>query len=473
MKNKNLNKYILILSLLLLFTPCGAAYSKTKEKTPKDLNVITKEQTKFMLNLEWFDVVNDDYLSGYVRDALFNNFEIRKADINLYHSNAIIGLHWQRYLPDMYLWENSTRNLYSKDSFSNGTTRNKRNSVFQPEVRVDLPLTFWKTHKKNELEDTDRETVLYDRLNTVLTVVSDVTATYYNVLLTDRLIENQEQLVNNLQEQSGIKSKDMELGLLPRTDFLAQEIFKKLNIEKNELCVLKGQRKSYVLHLNYLTGKPDTYTTTRESFQNHDYYKRLVPEYLSSRIAYNRPDVLKAQSQLKEAKINIDIAKQAFFPDIKLFGEFGYKSFDWRELFMRSKAVYTVGNNLEQVLFDAGEKRANLIDQKYNYESLLENYRDKLYKGISDIERWLYIVKKQDLPGLDCKEETVKNAVESAKRANFDYENGLISRFDYLNNEEELFRANKDYLTLNGDFISHLVTLFAEAGGNFGKGQDM
>src|SRR5574344_1631388 len=55
-------------------------------------------------------------------------------------------------------------------------------------------------------------------------------------------------------------------------------------------------------------------------------FRGIIPESISSENVVMRPDLMKAEAELKKAKIDVKIARKEFLPSIPIMGVAGYNS---------------------------------------------------------------------------------------------------------------------------------------------------
>src|SRR5690606_12911508 len=84
-----------------------------------------------------------------------------------------------------------------------------------------------------------------------------------------------------------------------------------------------------------------------------------LPVGLPSDLLYRRPDIIRAEYQLRAANANIGAARAAFFPRISLTGAVGSASSQLSGLFDSGSDYWTFSPSISVPIFNAGQLRAN------------------------------------------------------------------------------------------------------------------
>ncbi len=108
-----------------------------------------------------------------------------------------------------------------------------------------------------------------------------------------------------------------------------------------------------------LTGEsPDNISDLKfGSIDNIDSTSTLADKIKSDKIL-KRPDILKAETLLEKSKIDVNIARKEFLPDITITGQAGFNSRKFSKVFDGSSFTYGFGGNIFEALFTGGQRRA-------------------------------------------------------------------------------------------------------------------
>lgn len=135
-----------------------------------------------------------------------------------------------------------------------------------------------------------------------LAVSSEIAASYFNIVLDDKLIKNYEEIASNLDETIRLKRQLYEGGIIPYDNLYVSEY--ELVTQKNQLNSLLRQREILLHRLAVLRGvSPDgSSNIQRTSVEKLEFPFGLNAE-ISSDLIFNRPDVVQAEYVIKKGGI--------------------------------------------------------------------------------------------------------------------------------------------------------------------------
>ena len=233
-------KYIqhtIILLLLLGIVGTNNVVYAISETTDSDISKQQKnkeDDRKFELNLFWEDY-SDEYLSTYILEALDKNPTLKIAYDRLRQSQALLGTINAQRLPHIGV----APGVYPYRSLSE-KTYNSYNDITMPlffNWEIDI---FGKLSDKVQSGRYDVKIAKEDVNIKKLSLTSEICAMYFNIILTDELIENEEEILKNLDEVLKLKKQLYEGGIIKYDDLYITE-YEKINTQ-NELNSLYKQR---------------------------------------------------------------------------------------------------------------------------------------------------------------------------------------------------------------------------------------
>ena len=233
-------KYIqhtIILLLLLGIVGTNNVVYAISETTDSDISKQQKnkeDDRKFELNLFWEDY-SDEYLSTYILEALDKNPTLKIAYDRLRQSQALLGTINAQRLPHIGV----APSVYQYRSLSE-KTYNSYNDITMPlffNWEIDI---FGKLSDKVQSGRYDVKIAKEDVNIKKLSLTSEICAMYFNIILTDELIENEEEILKNLDEVLKLKKQLYEGGIIKYDDLYITE-YEKINTQ-NELNSLYKQR---------------------------------------------------------------------------------------------------------------------------------------------------------------------------------------------------------------------------------------
>ena len=458
---------IIILALLFLNSP-AFCLGKGKEKlentkfAPQIEGSVSDYRTE-IINIDWWENFNDPVLSGYIAKALQANHDITMAGLRVSEYEQIVKAAFGKEFPSLSIGSDSTVQAYSKNYIPifSGTIQN-----YTFPLSASYELDIWrKNHDKTLSEKKQLEVIGYDEKAALISIVSEVASVYLNILKTDRDIKLQKEIVQLKKDKLKLINARLNEGVttydevnaaekaLTDANITLNEYKKNLGVLKSVLAVLTGESPDNIADLIF--GNIDTI----ESFSN------LTDKIKSDKIL-KRPDILKAETQLQKAKIDVNIARKEYLPDITLTGQVGFNSRNIEKLFQDNSFTYGFGGRIAELLFNGGQRKAKLKSKKYLYDQALENYQKTILTSLKEVNDSLLIVKTSHQKNEDFIKK-INLEKENLILTDARYEEGAISYLDALDPKEKLIVLQKEQLQSKTDYIINNFSLYKALGANF------
>ena len=194
--------------------------------------------------------------------------------------------------------------------------------------------------------------------------------------------------------------------------------------------------------------------------------RRPVPLGVPSDLLERRPDVATAERQMAYQNAQVGVATAAFYPQLTLFGGGGVQSTNITNLFTAPSAIWAVGGDLLQPIFEGGRNRANLAATKSAYDEAEANYRESVLTAFQQVE--------DGLTGLNTLSQAVSTqnaAVADARRAlelaNNRYVGGVTSYLDVITAQSALLTNQRLATQILGQQMVTSVYLVKALGGGW------
>ena len=190
-----------------------------------------------------------------------------------------------------------------------------------------------------------------------------------------------------------------------------------------------------------------------------------VPVGVPSQLLERRPDIAAAERGAAAANEQIGIAVSAFYPTISLGGAGGFESANAGTWIQGPSALWSLGAQAAQLLFDAGQRRALTDQARHNYEAQVANYRNTVLQAFNDVEDQL-----SGLRILEQESGTEQSAVASAQHSydisNQRYKGGVTSYLEVLTAEATLIANQRTAIDLQTrQFVASVGLVRALGGG--------
>ena len=426
-----------MLGILNFNNTVSAAASSLKSGVTKQQKN-NEDDKKFELYHFW-ENYTDDYLSSYVLEALEKNPSLKIANDRLRQSQALLGTINAQRLP--HIGVNPSVYPYRSLSGKNYSSYND----------ISMPLFFnWEIDIFGKLSDkvqSGRYDVKIAKENVniqKLSLSSEVCAMYFNIILTNELIENEEEILKNLEEVLKLKKQLYEGGIIKYDDLYITE-YEKINTQ-DELNSLYKQRDILSHAFSFLRAAAPKEKITHRTM-DETVLPFLPDAEINSDLIFNRPDVIQAEYAIKKAAFDVKVAQKMFLPSFNLNEIVGFESFKAGRLFNWESVVYQLGAGLLLDLYSGGYKKHFL---KYNKELAMETlhkYDYTILDAVREPEDCLSSYKTDYKAFVDFK-AMMENSQHYYDVAHTRYLSGVGNRIDeldarrqYLINENTANRA--------------------------------
>ena len=195
-----------------------------------------------------------------------------------------------------------------------------------------------------------------------------------------------------------------------------------------------------------------------------------VPVGVPSQLLERRPDIAAAERRAAAANAQIGIAVSAYYPNINLTGTGGFESMNVGTLIQGPSALWSLGAQATQLLFDAGQRHALTSAARHTYEAQAAAYRGTILSAFNDVE--------DQLSGLRIlgDESTVEQrAVDAAQHSyeisNQRYKGGVTSYLEVLTAEATLLQNQRTAIDLQTRQFVSSVGLVRSLGGGWDASQ--
>ena len=191
-----------------------------------------------------------------------------------------------------------------------------------------------------------------------------------------------------------------------------------------------------------------------------------VPLGLPSQLLERRPDIASAERRAAAANAQIGIAVSAFYPNISLGGSGGFESMHAGTWIQGPSALWSLGAQAAQLLFDAGQRRALTSQARHTYEAQVAGYKNTVIQSFKDVEDQLSSLRiLEQETGLEQK--AVASAQHSFDISNQRYKGGVTSYLEVLTAEQALLQNQRTAIDLETRQFVSSVGLVRSLGGSW------
>ncbi|AWY19907.1 efflux transporter outer membrane subunit [Moraxella bovis] len=470
MKNNIKTSRVFMLSTLALFmTACSTIPQKSQSvlaqpKVPVELpykvldvnTTISTPEAPSLAGMRWQDFYADPKLKALIEMGLTHNKDLQSAILAVQSARA--------------QYQITNANAYPNIGVSGGATRgvDARDRNPSTNYNVGLALSSYELDLWGRVASA-KEAALHDYLaqNSAkdaaqISIISAIAQGYVNLsyamaqrqLALETLKTREHSLfINNKRFEAGIDAKSTSLQAEASLESA------KLAVYQADANILKTKNA-----LQLLLGTPIPVELLPDLGVNNITTQSLFSTGLPSELLYYRPDIVQAEHRLKAAGANINVARAAYFPSIRLSSNIGYGSTDLGDLFKSGAFSWSVGPSISLPIFDAGYRRANYEVAQIGQKQALVNYEKTIqtaFKEVSDVLATRATMEHQ----LNSQYRLQKNYQETYNIAHARFRSGLDNYLNVLDAERSLFANQQSILNLELQKILSQIELYQVLGG--------
>lgn len=447
-------KITLAIALMLVFA-CTPTYAKTQKK---DDNAYRLEY----LNLKWWERYNDEYLISYLEQAYSNNQDLKISAIKTQQAQEIVKQSFSSQLPQVNFYGDFVRESQSSDvRFGDILIPNYKQSQFVLPLTMKYEVDIWgENYLKTKSAKKQVEMVKQDEKSTYIALSSAIASGYYNLIKTDKLLENQKKLVDLQKEVVAMTDIKYKNGLCALPEYLAQKQLLTLYQESYELY--KNRQETLERQIITLVGDRNLSEIKRK---NYDEIKMIaVPKDISAAAIQFRPDLAKVENYIQKIGIDVKAARRDFLPKIVLYGQTGFNAYSLDNIFGHNTFKLLGGIAPSFDLFTGGLKMSRLRFTKLEYQKAQQLYEKTIISSIQEINDSLCLA-HTDKKNYDSSLERFNLEKDKYKLMEQKNQIGSLSNLNLLKAEEELLLSERDNASDKINYIISTINLYKSVGG--------
>ena len=322
----------------------------------------------------WWEVFNDAELNSYEQQLLAANQSLLAAKDRLEEARSLARVTSAGFFPQANVDPSATRQRYAGDRPEVVTLgRPLTQSTYEVPFFVNYePDLFGKVRRSMQASNANLQGSASDMSNVQLVLTAELAADYFSL----RELDAETQVV---QESVAIQQKGLQLvvsrhsgGVASGLDLAQQQTL--LDATVSQLYLVKQQREQYEHAVAVLTGNPAATFTVPVRPLNATPVP--VPLGVPSDLLERRPDIATAERHMAYENAEVGVAKAAFYPQLTIFGAGGFESTNITNLITAPNAIWSLGGDLLEPVFNGGRNRANLALARHTYDESVANYRE-------------------------------------------------------------------------------------------------
>src|SRR3984893_14595826 len=201
-----------------------------------------------------------------------------------------------------------------------------------------------------------------------------------------------------------------------------------------------------------------------------DHAPPAVPIGVPSQLLERRPDIAASERSMAAANAQIGVAVAAYYPNLTLSASGGFESSTITNLLSYSSRFWSVGPSLSETIFDAGLRRATVLQFEATYNANVAGYRQTVLTAFQQVEDNLSTVRilsKQ----IELQQEAVKYSERFLELANARYYTGVDTYLNVLVAQTTLLSNQQNLASLRTQAMTASVQLIQALGGGWDRSE--
>lgn len=460
----------------LLFAGCGipALTTKTaKRKLPPSYTV--SSDTANIASINWREFFSDPFLIALIDTALQHNQELNIVMEEITIARSEVRTRKGEYLPFVTIGAGAGLEKAGRYTRTGAVDENveMEPGVSIPEPLTDLVLSAnvsWEADIWRKLRNA-RKAAMYRYLSStegrnfmVTRLVSEIAASYYELLALDRQLDILKQNIEIQQEALQIVKLQKEAARVTE-----------LAVRKFEAEVLKNQSSQYYIRqqitevenrINFLLGRfPQPVQRNMQQFDtvSVDSFSTGIP----SQLLLNRPDILQAELELQAGNLDVRVARANFYPSLRITAGAGYQAFNAAYLFQSPESIlFSMAGELVTPLLNRNALKAQYYAAHARQAQTVHKYERTILNAYIEVSNQLARITNLD-QSYDLKAQQVEALTEAIGISNSLFRSARADYMEVLMTQRDALESRFDLVEIRMQQLQARIDIYRSLGGGW------
>jgi len=416
-----------------------------------------------MLRGKWWEIYQDPQLNQFEEHIATDNQRLREAVETYLAARDQVAAARSALFPKLSAGPSVQRNDVSKNGPTYSAGKPTGYNDFTISGQASWEPDFWgRIRRTVEAARSTSQATAADMASVDLSLHAEMAADYFQLRGLDSEIKLLTATVTDLESQLDLAQRRLDGGVATAVD-VAQALTQ-LETVRAQLVDLGVARAQYEHAIGTIANQKLSEFSIPPSPLDLPLPK--VPVGVPSQLLERRPDIAAAERRAAAANAQIGIAVSAYYPTINLVGTGGFESTHGGNWIQGPSALWSLGAQATELLFDAGQRHALTDQARHAYEAQASAYRDTVFQAFNDVE--------DQLSGLRVleQESTVEQRAVASAQNSFDlsnqrYKGGVTSYLEVLTAEATLLQNQRTAIDLQTRQFESSVGLVRSLGGGW------
>ena len=435
-------------------TPLVEGYFRT-DNLPQD--------SVSMAIVPWEEMFTDPILQGYISAGLINNIDIRIALQQIIAAEAYVKQGKAGYFPTLSAQAQATHQELSANSQFGAITGGGTQDSYELAGNLSWEADIWGKIRSNKrafqasyLQTAAAHKAVKTRL------IANIAATYYALVALDEQIAVTENTITT--RATGLETTRALKDAGNVNEVAVQQTEAQLYTAQAILLDLEDQSRLLENTMSILLGEMPM-AIDRTSLEDQVINTELatgVPAQLLS----NRPDVMAAEFDLRNAFEMTNVARSNFYPSLTLSANGGLQSLEFDRLFNANSLFASLVGGLAQPIFNGRKIRTQYEVAQAQQEQARLNFKQSILLASKEVSDALYSYDSA------TQKIEIKQKEYDAYTLATDYseqllDNGLANYLEVLRARENALNSSLDVINAKNNRLQSIVDLYEALGGGW------
>lgn len=413
---------------------------------------------------QWWRNFSSKELADLIDQAAANNQDLQAAVARIAQAEAQSTIAAAPLYPTLGANSSGSRSTTGPNTGSSSTGRTVVRRSYQGSLNASYQIDLFGANRAAANAGEQRViSSQFDADTVALTVNADVATTYLQILaVRDRLRLANEDLQNS-ERVLGLLQQQRNAGLVSDLEVAQQR--STAATQRAGIASLQQSERALVLSLALLLGRPpEGFTVAAQSL--NELQLPAVVAGMPSELLRRRPDIRRAESDLKAAGYDIDNARASRLPSISLTAEGGTVAAALTKLLSPGTFVTSLVASITAPIFEGGRLEAQQKLSEARFKELAIVYAQSVYTAFTETETALSAAQLYQAQ-YQAAQEAANQAQIAYRLAQNRYNAGTIDFLAVLDAQRTVINANDALVQANLLRYSALVDLYRALGGGF------
>jgi multidrug efflux system outer membrane protein len=439
----------------------GPNYKAPEVSTPQTFrDQAPQPDASSLADAPWWAVFDDKVLQTLVDEALANNLDIQVAITRVEQARALVGVARSEALPQVGYQAVAGGERTPSPGISGQPLTY---AAYAGVINATWELDVWgRIRRSTEAARANLMAQEDIRRGVMLTLVSDLAASYFQLLELDRELVIAQQSAVDYRKNVKLFTLRYEAGRDARLPVdRAQADYQSSQDSIAELTLLIGQQENIISVL--LGGYPKGIERGRPLGEQS---MPVTPLGQTTDLLKRRPDILAAEQRMIQANAQVGVAKADFYPTIGLSALVGGEGFNLEKVGFSGLGIWNAAGSVAGPIFTGGRLTETLRQRRAYWDETVAEYKNTIltaFKETSDA-----LIAQRNLAdrraALQIRVQSLRDAVALALVR---YDAGRASYFEVLEAEQLLYPAEYTLAQTQGNQLVAVVNLYKALGGGW------